>query len=108
MNILFYVIFFVGLNTVTPEFHSNVGKILRRIEETMAVFKNIPNEDIEKARLNTEFNLKHINPKTLPADLYITIPESEKQASNLKGVGSCPESNYTYFFLPHLVTLVCS
>ncbi len=77
------MIFFVG-NAFTSEFHSNIAKILRRIEETRAVFKNIPNEDIENARIIAEFCLKHVNPKTHEGDLYITIPDLEIQASNNK------------------------
>ncbi len=91
------MIFFVG-NTFTPGLHSNVVKILRQIEETKAVFKNIPDEDIENARLNTEFCLKHVNPKTHPADLHITIPDLEIQVSNYEGWVGCPESNFAYFF----------
>ncbi len=80
---------------------------MRRIEETKAVFKNIPNEDIENARHIKEFILRHVNPEKHARDFYITIPDSEIQASNYKGEG-CPESNYTYFFPPYLVTLACS
>ncbi len=75
-----------------PEFHSNVAKILRRIEETKAAFKKIPNEDIENARLIKEFCLKHVDAKTHTANLYITLSDLEMQASYYE-VGF-PESNY--------------
>ncbi len=101
------VIYFAG-KTFTPGFLSNVAKILRRIEETKAVFRNIPNEDIQNARLVTEFTLKHVNPKKHLGDFCVTIPDLDVQASNYKG-GVCPESKCTYyFFLSHLVTLVRS
>ncbi len=98
MNILLYVILFAGLNTFTPGFHSNIVKILRRIEKTKAVFKNMSDEHIENADLTTEFCLKHVNPKTHKADLYITIPDLETQASKLLHI----------FFPPHIVTLARS
>ncbi len=90
------MIFFVG-NVFTPGFHSNVAKILRRIEETKAVFKNIPDEDIENARVITDFSLIHVNQKTHEADLYITIPDSEIQASNY--LGEVLQKETTHFFL---------
>ncbi len=103
MNISFCVTFFVG-NSFKPAFHNNIVKILRRIEETKAIFKNVPNEDIENARFITEFCLKYVNPKTNAGNLYIRIPDLEIQASKYEQ-RDCPESNYTYFFSLHQATL---
>ncbi len=94
---MFYVIFFVG-NAFTPGFYSNIVKILRRIEETRAVFKGVPNEVIQNARVVTEFSLKHVNAKRHAGDLCVTIPEFEIQASNNEGVTVQKVTTYIFSF----------